>query len=89
MKSDLTLIKRLKVYYEERSHFCSGLCLALAYMQSGDLLSKEERVHTLEILKTYKPKKMYENTLYWFEPFSLAPRLKLLNKIIKDLEDKK
>jgi hypothetical protein len=59
-----------------------GMCNVINYAFNSTIT-----IHDLPHLKTYKPKITYG--LFWFKPGRLLPRLRVINKAIKDIQNER
>ena len=63
-----------------------GICYAISSLWLDCLINRCDRDILMADLEKYRPKKTY-NGAYYFEPFLKEPRIKLIKKIISDLND--
>jgi len=70
--------------FESRS--CNGLCNLTSEMFGSGIITEYEESSLDSLIYRYKPKYLIDN--YYFYPrYESAPRLKLLQTILKDLEN--
>lgn len=84
MRNDIKLLKILKKEFERGTY--EGLCQTRVHLYHNGIISLEENKRLNELIKSMKPKGCTTN--YYWPGGGMLPRIKAINKKIKELQMK-
>lgn len=89
MRTNLQLLKIVKIRVSKEADICSGLCTQADDLVYEYLITKDESKKFLRYLNGHKPKDYKEYLPWYFKQFDKRVRLEWLNYHINQLSVKK